>query len=319
MEDETETKAHYIGETGEGSLLEQTVALVDQRRRSDILKIDDIANLIEPARVELGPEGGAEIIPAGDFDSYRSKPLYRDGTADLGSLDSLILFTKRYKGADSVVFADDNRTNPSIVSVLDYHPSGPEGAAFGRFGARHNLPLSDEWQAWAKWNGETITMPNFARFLEDHIVDVLPPGMVELSEEQQRFVDALGGDHRIADPAKLMELATGLRVFEDSEVSQATNLQSGEGQLILTNTHTDGAGGKLIIPSMFVIAVPVFRHGERYQIIVRLRYRRTSSGIVFIYELWRDDLVFDHAFNEASRRVDEETEVPVFRGTRGDS
>jgi hypothetical protein len=73
------------------------------------------------------------------------------------------------------VFADDNRKAPSITAVLDYHKrGGPDdgGQRFGRHQARHLLPLSDEWKAWAELNGEAITMPNFARFLEDHIVDV---------------------------------------------------------------------------------------------------------------------------------------------------
>jgi hypothetical protein len=116
-----------------------------------------------------------------------------------------------------------------------------------------------------------------------------------------------------------MELATGLRIYEEAQVSQATNLQSGEGELILTSTHSDGQGGKLLIPSMFVIAIPVFQHGELYQIVVRLRYRKTGAGIVFVYELWRDALVFDHAFNEAVQRVREETSLTVYRGTRGNS
>lgn len=161
-------------------------------------------------------------------------------------------------------------------------------------------------------------MPNFARFLEDHIVDVLSPGMIELSPAQEQFVEALGGRGRIADPARLMELATGLRVYEEAQVSQVTNLQSGEGELVLSSQHGDGQGGKLNIPSMFVIAIPVFQHGERYQILVRLRYRKVS-GIVFIYELWRDDMVFDHAFNEGVERVRDETKLTVYRGSRGNS
>lgn len=324
-EPETQEPIHYIAETGEGSLLEQTRILAESALRPDLLRVE-VANGVDGVPVELGrdSEGNTTLTVHGpdEFDAYRGKPLFRSGTALLGSLDSLIDYTNRFKGPCSVVFADDDRKTPSITTVFDYHSEGAAnegGQAFGRHQARHMLPLSDEWKAWADLNGEAITMPNFARFLEDHIVDVLPPGLIELSEAQQKFVSALGGNGRIADPAKLMELATGMRVFEEAEVEQATTLQSGEGQLVVRSRHTDGQGGTLIVPSMFVIAIPVFRHGEPYQLLARLRYRKTSGGIVFVYELWRDDGVFDHAFDEAAKRIREETSAVVFRGSRGDS
>jgi hypothetical protein len=295
---------HEIGV--HGSVLEQTRALVDETVKPTLGQVELRDG--ETAHVLLEHDGFSVIDPDG-FNDYRAKPLFYSGTAELGDLDSLIAYTNRHKDDCSVVFADDDRKAPTFTSVLDYHSAGGPasgGQRFGRHQARHALPLSDEWKAWADLNSEPITMPNFARFLEDHIIDVMPPGMIELSEAQEKFVAALGGSGRIADPAKLMELATGLRIYEEAQVSQATNLQSGEGELILTSTHSDGQGGKLLI-------------GELYQIVVRLRYRKTGAGIVFVYELWRDALVFDHAFNEAVQRVREETSLTVYRGTRGNS
>jgi uncharacterized protein YfdQ (DUF2303 family) len=254
------------------------------------------------------------VINPGEFDAYRSIPLYREGIANLSDLKSFVEYTNTFKEDGSAVFADDERTAPSIVTVFDYHRPGDGGQRFGRHRATHAMPLSDEWQAWHAYNGKSLTMQNFARFLEDHIVDVLPSGLIQLSAEQERFVDALGGVDRIAEPAKLMELATGLRIFEAGEVAQATNLQSGEGEIVMRSQHNDASGGKLVVPSMFVIAVPVFKSGPSYQIIVRLRYRK-DGGITFIYELWRDDLVFDHAFNEAVETVREGTSLATYRGT----
>jgi hypothetical protein len=69
---------------------------------------------------------------------------------------------------------------------------------------------------------------------------------------------------------------------------------------------------------MFVIAVPVFQHGEPIR-SSSAALPQGGSGIVFIYELWRDDRVFDHAFDEALTRVREETSLTVYRGTRGNS
>jgi uncharacterized protein YfdQ (DUF2303 family) len=304
----------YRPETGEGSLLAATVALVEEKSKAELEGFQVDGGGIAP--IVRNPHGTVEVLKPSTFDDYRDKPLFRSGNVQLADLDSLIAYTNAFKDANSAVFADDMRTAPAITAVLDYHaPGGPleGGQRFGRHKATHTLPLSDEWSAWHELDGDKISMPNFARFLEDHIVDVLGPGQIELSPAQEAFVDALGGRDRIATPAKLMELATGLRVYENAEVNQAVNLQSGEGALTMVSQHTDGAGAQLIVPKMFVIAIPVFHNGPAYQIITRLRYRK-EQGINFIYELWRADLVFDHAFNEAVDRVKDETQLATFKG-----
>ncbi len=302
---------------GLGSLVRETRELIDEQGKPSIvpLKLDTG----ETAYVELSKDNGTTVLDPDLFDAYRVNPLFREDKAKLTSLAGLIDYTVRFRDPDSVVFANDDRNNPSITTVLDYHRAGEAGVAEARFGrheARYSVPLSDEWRAWHEHNAESLTMSNFARFLEDHIIDVLPAGAVDLSEEQRRFVDTLGGSKRVADPAKLMELATGMQIYEEGEVTQATKLQSGEGKIIVENRHTDGQGGELTIPSLFVIAIPVFRGGDPYAIVVRLRYRKTTQGILFFYELWRDDRVFDHAFDEMVNLVQAETGLSVFRGAR---
>lgn len=305
-----------IHETGEGSLLAHTRNLVAEQGKASVEKID-IGNG-DTALIKRRPGGEVEVLEPLAFDVWRARPFTLAELPQLTDLNSLIAYTNRFKDADSVVFANDTRTAPSIATVLDYHRAGaplPENARHGEHVVNFPVPLSDEWKAWTSLNGKEIAMANFARFLEDHIVDVLPEELIELSPEQQRFIEALGGMSRIASPAKLMELATGLQVFTKGELTQSTRLQSGEGQLTIKEQHQDGQGNQLIVPSSFVIAIPVFRNGDRYQIVVRLRYR-VSDGLKFFYELWRNDLVFDHAFNEAVTKVAEETALPVYRGAR---
>jgi hypothetical protein len=75
------------------------------------------------------------------------------------------------------------------------------------------------------------------------------------------------------------------------------------------------------------------RHGRRYPVAVpprdsgvqegRLLPRRSrgcatariSGNLTFSYELWRTDLVFDHAYGEALGKVGEQTSLPVLLGT----
>jgi uncharacterized protein YfdQ (DUF2303 family) len=298
----------------EGSVIEQTVKLVDEYTKPTIERVALEGG--ETALVQLSNDEGVTVLDPDLFDDWRNAPLSVRGKATLLDLDSLIQHIERFKqGGVSIVFADNNRSKPSFTAIYDYRTI--DAPSFGRHSAQFDVPLSDEWKAWKANDSESLSMPTFARFLEDHIIDVMPAGMINLTGEQQQFVDSLGGNKRIADPAKLIELSTGLQVFEEGEVSQATKLQSGESQITVTNRHTDGAGAELRIPSMFVIAIPVFTNGPVYQMLVRLRYRKTNQGIVFFYEMWRTDRVFDHAFDEAVKRVGDETGLPVLLGREG--
>jgi uncharacterized protein YfdQ (DUF2303 family) len=299
--------------TGLGTVVAETRSLVEDYIRPEIIKFESEGF---EAPVEVSKDGARVLDPA-SFDGRRASPLFLAGRPQLTTLESLIEYANRHKDGGSVIFADDSRSAPLFNAVLDYHHGGPDAPRFGRHEARYAPPLSDEWKAWHENNGESLSLPEFARFLDDHIVDVMDPATVQFpDEETQRFVKLLGGPARMATPAKLVELTQGISVFEESDVSQATNLQSGEMQLTINNRHTDGAGQPVKIPSMLVIGVPVFQSGELYQVLVRLRYRKSAGGIVFFYELWRDDRVFDHAFNEACDKLAGATELPLFRGRR---
>ncbi len=260
---------------------------------------------------------GAKPIPASAFDEYRANPLARLGTAHMLSLDSLIDHANRFKDGDSVLFANDDRNRPSLTAVLDYHRAGADAdPRFGRHRSTFAFPLSDEWQAWMEKNGQSLSMAEFAEFLEDRVIDVLHliPEEDELSEDLQKFINAGGGDALIATPQRLVELSRGLQVHESSAVREAIKLSSGEAQIMFQSEHTDGAGEPLRVPSLFLIAIPVFRNGPLYRLAARLRYRKTPGGIVFWYDLWRHDRTFDHAFREACERAQVETDLPLLFG-----
>lgn len=261
--------------------------------------------------------GGATPIPPALFDPFRTKPVRRTGTAKMFTIDSLIDHTNRFKSLDTVVFADQNRDAPSITTVLDYHPESEsvQDAMFGQHRARHDFPLSDEWKAWSAANGQPMGMADFAAFIENRLPDVLYliPGEDELPEDIQRLIDTLGGSDAIATPNKLMELARGLQINEESVVQEAVNLQSGEGIIRFQSRHVDETGAPVRVPSVFLLAIPVFQGGEFYRVAARLRYRK-SGGLKFWYELYRTDRTFDHAFRMAVERVAAETGLPVLYG-----
>lgn len=273
----------------------------------------------------LFPDGRYELLPLKTLEEYTDQPMFRRGTATMTSLDSFIAHLNRFGDGDSAVFANDDHASPSLLAVLDYNRKdtlpGEDGGEnvhgdyrHGKHRTRFAFPVSDQWKAWHAMNGNKMGMADFAAFLEDNVLDVAD---VETTPESaKRFVEMNGGVNRIADWSVLNTLAKTLTIYESAVVSEAVNLSSGEGQLTLKADHdTEVAGVKATIPTMFFVAIPIFREGVIYRLPVRLRYRKTGAGVVFWYELWRADRAFDDAFREAVAKVDAETEAQVFFGS----
>lgn len=262
-----------------------------------------------------GQPGRYEIIQPSALDPYRSHPVALQGNATSTRLDSFIKHTERFATTATVIFANDDPQRPSLTTIFDYHGATEPIASPDNLKHRltYRFPLSEEYVAWTSKNDAKMTMIDFAQFLEDHIVDV-SADTEATSDGAKDFVAAVGG--KMASPSKLMEIARGLQVNETSQVREVRNLSSGEAELVFTAEHVDANGAKLNLPNLFVICIPVFaRSPDYYRLIARLRYRKSSSGIVFWYELWRPDLVFEQAFSEACDHVAAETGLPLFFGT----
>ncbi len=82
-----------------------------------------------------------------------------------------------------------------------------------------------------------------------------------------------------------------------------------------SEAHTDGAGVTLKIPGAFLIAIPVFRNGDCYQLGVKLRYRVSNGVVLWSFAIHRADACFDDAFRESCDRAAKETELPIFIGS----
>jgi len=307
----------YANAAGTGEVFKATSDFITEHLKPAILPVEDPDTGITVLAVVS--DGSVNPLAANFFDGARDNPRFRRGTASMTSLDSFIAHVNRFGDFDSAVFADDSRTAPKLTAVLDYHRAD-EGGEHGDY--RHGkhrtafaFPLSDEWKAWIKANSVVMNMGQFALFLEDRIGDIAIAGD-EFPEDVTRFVNVNGGVDSIADFATLVELSRGLKVYEQAQVEEATNLASGEGHIRFSVEHEtrNRTGGTVKVPTMFFIAIPIFNKGPFYRIGARLRYRKTAEGVKFWFDLYRADRSFDHAFAEAVQRVDAETPASVFFG-----
>jgi uncharacterized protein YfdQ (DUF2303 family) len=282
---------------------------------------------IEPRTISLGFEEdngdsgrGVLIVPNGVevksikklLDEYRKSPERRRGTATVSDLESFTALVNRFKDGDSALFADRSATSPSLLAVLDYHRAGGEGAPrFGDHRVSYPFPLSVEWQAWQKFNGEVLSQAQFAEFIEDRLADAIDPAGA--LEGASKFSKLLGCT--FASPQKLLEVSRGLSLHVDHRVSSHLSLATGETQFVFSESHLDKADQPLKVPGAFLLAIPVFRLGTVYQVPARLRYRHSAGKVTWSYELYRHDAVFEDAIGAACEEAKKATDLPLYGGT----
>jgi len=259
-------------------------------------------------------EGATSINSVKDYIAeYATHPERRTGTAEMTALASFIAHVNRFKDADSAIFANRDPKAPSLLAVIDYNPKGEEAEVEARFGehrTNYAFPLSDEWIAWTSSNAKQFSQATFAEYIENRIADVTDPASA--GDAAKDFVALLGA--QFASPSGLLQLSRGLTVRVGLAVQNQANLGTGEASIRYEAKHTGEDGGPLLVPGAFLLAIPVFRGGARYQIATRLRYRVKDNQITWFYETYRADAVFDHAFNEACELAAKETALPLFMG-----
>lgn len=308
-----------------GDLLEVALETAEKYLRPQIASFIDPLNGTQALAVIAG--GGLKPLDReAIFGPFATKPDRRSGTSHHTRLPSFIAHVNRFKTGDSAVFARDDMTSPRITAVLDYHEpvnfTDEDGntsldlatdPAFCVHRSVYDFPLSPEWKSWMGTNGKQMTQADFAAFLEDHIGDIDLASVDDLSEAARAFVSKVAGE--MATPTKLIELSRGLSVYENSVVREARNLSTGEGEIVFQSEHVDADGKPLVVPNYFVICIPILQQGDFYRLVARLRYRKSAGGLAFWYELWRPDLSFTDAFNEACGKVVTETGLPLFFGS----
>lgn len=271
--------------------------------------VDDVDVLLVPNG--MTPVGVKKLL-----DEYRQAPERREGTAIFTDLKSMVAHTNRFKDDDSTVWLDRSsphaQQGPRLISVLDYHRKGAEGAPrFGKHRGRYDFPLSEEWKAWIGQDGQSMQQEAFARWLEDHLTDVSEPASALGNAKE--FATLHGATY--ASPGKLLDLSKGLDIHIGQRVKEHRNAQTGEKTLMFEEGHADATGQPLKVPSAFLLTIPVFRAGAAYQLPCRLRYRVNGSGVTWSYEVHRAQDTLDHALEEACELVREQTALPVFDGT----
>lgn len=299
-----------------GDLMKIAHEIASDNARAKLVSVREPDTGIEGIAV-LRPDGSIEALHDGVFDDYRGRPKHIDGTASMTRLESFVDHVNRFKDSHSAIFARDDMVAPSLTAVFDYHEDRIDGGGprFGRHKSKFAFPLAPEWKAWTGQNKQAMRLNDFAEFIEDRFVDVEHITDTSILNDDIQKLVAMIGQNGIASPSDLVVLSRGLKVHVKDEVTDTRNIASGEIEVQFKSEHQDRNGNKLVVPGLFVLTIPIFKGGDLYRIAARLRYRVKEGALVFWYEMWGIERVFELAFSEACEIASTDTELPLFFGS----
>lgn len=272
------------------------------------------------------------------IDSFLAMPRRPRGVVTLDTADSFTEFVQRFKDVPTVLFAklEPEKQAAAMLAVFDYHrgQDDPTNENHGgianwcQFRAHLPFRISPEWKAWADVDGKPMEQADFAEFIEEHVLDLTPvptstmndgTTVENYSDDVRRFLALTDG--KVATPQRVAELSRGLAVRAQVKAERQVNLSSGESRIVFEqNNEAADYGGPLDVPTMFLVAIPVFEDGHLYILPVRLRYAIPRGGgvVTWRFDLWGADRVFRHAVREAADAIQKATECPLVYGRPAD-
>lgn len=272
----------------------------------DTINLDD-ASLPKRLPVVLGTDGKTYALPKAYLDDYRLRPQRVEGTATAETLESFIALTNRHKLPVSAIFARTRYPDVSLATVINYF-SEESSPGWADHHIRYTFPLTEEFKAWVKGNGEAMEQADFAAFLEEHAAEVANPSDAERAEYERLF------GARFAIGTELIELSRGLEISVGRKMKSTIRLSSGERQVEFVEEHSNAKGEPVIVPGLFMVSVPAFVDGSPVRIPARLRYRAGSGGVVWFYQLYRWQHWLTKAVQEDLATATKETGLPGFEG-----
>lgn len=234
------------------------------------------------------PDGFSEKEVSDAYGLKLAKPRYIKQTVTIETADSLVDYVKRFKGADTVLFAEISANR--IVALLDYHT--PAEAAHVAHRAKMELPFSEEWKLWTGISGRLMPQLEFARFIEENAADIRTPSAGEL-------LDAC----RDLQVRRKVNFIKAVRTASDNE-----NFEYSE------ETNASGKKGELELPTKFILGIPVYFGRPDLEVHAFLRWRLDDGALTLGIQLHRVEYVRQAEFQQIVLDVAERTSQPAVFG-----
>lgn len=225
-----------------------------------------------------------------DLEKYLPAPLRKRGRAVLRDVASFVSFVNKEKTAATRLYG--SLVNPGFHCVFDDDADGAK-PGWREHEAVYACPLSIEWKTWLAMSGKQVNQEQFAQFMETNLPDIVNPPAAEMLEIS-----------RSLEAKKKVNFASGIR------------LSNGQNELTYEEEITGTAQkGKLSVPEIFTIGIPVLEGGAAYSVEARLRYRIADQGkLTMWFELVRPHKIVEDAMKHVRAEIADKTALEVFNG-----
>lgn len=241
-------------------------------------------------------------------EAFRFRPERIKGQAKCETLAAFVDLVNRHKSAHTAIFGQTAFPDARLTAVIDYHQTD-HVPAWAAHRIVYPFPFTEEFKAWKKADGETMSQFEFAHFIEDHIAEVSAPLDAERGEYERLFSE------RFALPNELIDLARSLEIHVNSRVKNAMRMKNGEGSIVFETEHVNGKGETVDIPGVFMVSVPAWIDGDPIRVPARLRYRVSDGTLKWSFAMYRlDKWLRDQILNDLGF-ASKETQCPAFLAT----
>jgi uncharacterized protein YfdQ (DUF2303 family) len=235
------------------------------------------------------------VLPKGaqvhSLEALLGAPNRPRGTVRLNGHASFCAYVRQRQGDYKAHLYGVREPKPSFVAIFNDHRGDQAGWRDDR--AVFDCPLSLEWQRWTSQSGKVMTQEAFATWIEDNLPDIAMPPAADMLEIS-----------RSLEAKKKVNFASGLRLSNGQH--QITYEESIEGT---------AAKGRLMVPEVFSLGIPVLEVGDRYQVEARLRYRIADGGKLSMwYDLLRPHKVLEDAVNFVWQAIEAELSTTIWHG-----
>lgn len=293
------------------------------------------------ANVLVIPEGMQVIDTLPMLDALREFPQRAKGTSTHQTLASIQEHVAAHRDAGTVAWLQATPTAAALTVVYNYHHANVPGEHAGQ--ARHGdrratyaFPVSEPWRAWQGISGKALSQADLAAFLDAHVTEIRGPAdagprVLDIAralvggdddvEADTLDADALDARARkvIATPSQLLRIARRIAMHVETraieERDNAGNVNIVFRSEATAESTTGDEKGRVTLPQLLVVEVPVVQGGAAYKLPVRLTTRIVGQRCQWTLAVHRADLALEDAVNDAAVKFTAETGVPVFRGT----
>jgi hypothetical protein len=199
----------------------------------------------------------------------------------LQNVDTLCEYVNRFKNPDSALFADISSN--TILAVIDYHtgairpPSDGQDApkaiadpnpkaAHTKHTASLTIPYSLEWQTWTGIDGQMMSHVDFANFLEENALDIVPLG--QLKDSAGNLVE--DAPTTIYELVREMQLRSSYGAASVVRNGDYISVEMQKGDDITTKTNVS-------LPGSIQINIPVY-FGEHAVLVEALMRQKVVDG-----------------------------------------